>query len=215
MKKNIAVLGLGKFGMSLAKALHDMGADVLAVDKDMEAVKEISNSCTEAVCVDVENEEEIGTLDLMNMDIVVSSMGRNLSASIMAVTVSKEQHVPFVLAKSSSLRMASILKKIGADKIIIPEEESGIRTARVLVSDTLLDYFHVDDNLCMIEMKPLHEWIGKSPLELNLRKNYQLNIVAKQDKIGEKWQLIIPDEKLTEVCKLLVVLEKSQLSKIM
>lgn len=215
MKKSIAVLGLGKFGMSLAKALHDMGAEVLAVDKDMEAVKEISNYCTEAVCLDVENEEELGTLDLMNMDIVVSSMGRNLSASIMAVTVSKEHHVPFVLAKSSSLRMASILKKIGADKIIIPEEESGIRAARILVSDTVLDYFHVDDNLCMIEIKPLPEWIGKSLVELNLRKNYQLNIVARQDMAGRKWHLIDPNEKLTEICKLLVVLEKSQLSKIM
>ncbi len=213
MKKSIAVLGLGKYGMSLAKAMHDMGADVLAVDKDMEAVKEISDHCTEAVCIDLLNEEEIGTLDLKNMDIVVSAMGGNLAASIMAVAVSKEQQVPSVVAKSSSLRMSSILKKIGADKVIIPEEESGIRTARILTSDTILDYFQVDDNLCMIEMEPLAEWLNKSPLELNLRKNYQINIVAKQDHAGSKWKLINPEEPLTELCRLLIVLEKAQLSK--
>ncbi|MCR4575519.1 MAG: TrkA family potassium uptake protein [Lentisphaeria bacterium] len=215
MKKSIAVLGLGKYGMSLAKAMYDMGADVLAVDKDMDTVKEISGYCTEAICMDVLNEEEIGNLDLKNMDIVVSAMGGNLAASIMAVAVSKEQHVPSIVAKSSSSRMSSILKKIGANMIIIPEEESGLRTARVLASDTILDYFQVDDNLCMIEMEPLPEWTGKSPLDLSLRRNYLINIVAKQDHAGSKWKLIDPDDKLKETCRLLIVLEKAQLSKLL
>ena len=214
MKKSIAVLGLGKYGMSLAKAMYDMGADVLAVDKDEEKVKEAAASCTEAVCMDLSNEEEISTLDLKNMDIVVSAMGRNLAASIMAVSVSKEQNVPSVVAKSSSVRMSSILKKIGADKVIIPEEESGIRSARILASDTFLDYFKVDEHLCMIEMKPYHDWIDRSPLELNLRKQYRINIVAKQDKPGDKWELINPVDKLSENCRLLIVLEESQLAKL-
>ncbi|MCR4584852.1 MAG: TrkA family potassium uptake protein [Lachnospiraceae bacterium] len=214
MKKSIAVLGLGKYGMSLAKAMYDMGADVLAVDKDEEKVKEAAASSTEAVCMDLSNEEEISTLDLKNMDIVVSAMGRNLAASIMAVSVSKEQNVPSVVAKSSSVRMSSILKKIGADKVIIPEEESGIRSARILASDTFLDYFRVDENLCMIEMNPYHDWIDRSPLELNLRKQYRINIVAKQEKPGDKWELINPVDKLSETCRLLIVLEESQLAKL-
>ncbi|MCR5410770.1 MAG: TrkA family potassium uptake protein [Lachnospiraceae bacterium] len=214
MKRSIAVLGLGKYGMSLAKAMYDMGADVLAVDKDEEKVKEISDSCTEAFCIDLASEEEIASLDLKSMDIVVSAMGRNLAASIMAVAVSKEQNVPSVVAKSSSARMSAILKKIGADKVFIPEEESGMRSARIFASDTFLDYFQVDDNLCMIEMEPYADWIDKSPAELNLRKHYEINIVAKQEGKGCKWELINPTEKLSRTCRLLIVLEKNQLNRL-
>ena len=211
MEKSIAVLGLGNYGMSLAKEMYDMGADVLAVDKDEEKVKEISGFCTEAVCIDLSSEEEIGTLDLKNMDIVVCAMGRNLAASIMAVTVCKEQNVPTVMAKSSSKRMSSILKKVGADKVIIPEAENGIRTARIITSDTFLDYFQVDENLCMIEMSPAPDWVGQSLADLDLRKKYRINIVAMQEDTGAKWELINPFEKLSENCRLLIILEHSQL----
>lgn len=214
MKKSIAVLGLGKYGMSLAKALYDMGADVLAVDKDSEKVREISDNCTEALCIDLASEEEIAALDLTNMDIVVCAMGRNLAASIMSVTVSKEQGVDFVVAKSSSERMTSVLKKIGADKVVVPEEENGIRSARILTSDTVLDYFQVDDNLCMIETRPHADWAGKSPVELNLRKHYEINIVARKEDGGGRWELINPNEKLSPTCKLMIVLERSQLKKL-
>lgn len=214
MTKSVAVLGLGKYGMSLAKAMYDMGADVLAVDKDEEKVKEIAEYCTEAICMDVSSEEEIENLDLKNMDIVVSAMGRNLSASIMAVAVAKEHNVPSVIAKSSSSRMSSILKKIGADKVVIPEEASGMQSARILLSDTVLDYFQVDENLCMIEMKPIKSWIGKNLLDLDIRKCYNINIVAKQEKVGHKWELIDPVDVLSNDCRLLIVLRKSKLSKL-
>ena len=213
MGKSIAVLGLGNYGMSLAKEMYNMGADVLAVDKDEEKIKEIADHCTEAVCLDLSSEEEITTLDLKSMDIVVWGMGKNLAASIMAITVSKEQNVPVVVAKSSSLRMTSILKKIGADKVVVPEEENGKRSARIIASDTLLDYFQVDDNLCMIEMNPAAEWVGKSLVELNLRKHYKIHIVAKQEDKDSKWELINPSEKLSENSRLLIVLERSQLEK--
>ncbi len=211
MNKSIAILGLGNYGMSLAKEMYDMGADVLAVDRDEEKIKEISSFCTEAVRVDLSSEEEISTLDLKSMDIVVCCMGRNLAASILVVTISKEQKVPVVIAKSSSRRMSSILKKVGADKVIIPEAENGIRSARILMSDTFLDYFQVDDNLCMIEMKPKTEWVNRSLAELDLRKQYKINIVAKQETSGSKWELINPFEKLSASCRLLIISEKSQL----
>ena len=214
MNKSIAVLGLGNYGMSLAKEMYEMGADVLAVDKDAEKIKEISNYCTEAVCIDLLSEEEISGLDLKSMDIVVCAMGRNLAASIMGITVSKEQNVSTVMAKSSSNRMTSILQKVGADKVIIPEAENGVRTARIISSDTFLDFFQVDDNLCMIEMKPRAEWVGHTLAELDIRKQYKVNIVAKQEDAEKKWELINPVEKLSPTCRLLIVLEKSQLTKL-
>ena len=106
MKKSIAVLGLGKYGRSLAENLYKMGADVLAVDIKEELINEISDKCTSAVCADLTNEEEVSALGLANMDIVISAMGRNLAASIMSVAVAKDQGVPFVVAKTYTDRMA-------------------------------------------------------------------------------------------------------------
>ncbi len=154
MKKSVAVLGLGRYGTSLAKSLYDMGADVLVADINEDKIEEMKDHCTVAVCADLENEEEIKALDIKNMDTVVCAMGRNLAASIMIVAVAKELGVPLVVAKSSSERMSSILRKVGADKIIIPEDFGGNQSARILLSDNFMDYFQVDDNLSMIEIKP-------------------------------------------------------------
>ena len=122
MKKSIAVLGLGKFGRSLVRTLSSLGADVLAVDREETIVKEMADLCSEAVCADLASEESLIALGLKDMDVVVVAVGRNLEASIFAVSVAKEQGVPLVVAKSDSPRMSAILRKIGADKVIIPEE---------------------------------------------------------------------------------------------
>ncbi len=213
MKKSIAVLGLGKYGMSLAKALYDMGMDVLAVDMDEDKIKEIAEYSTYAICMDLTNEDDVAELDLKSMDIVVTAMGRNLSASIMAVAVSKEKGVPLIVAKSSSERMTSILKRIGADKVVVPEQISGIQSARILVSDTMLDYFQVDNNLCMVEMYPLDKWVGRSLIDLNLRKNHLINAVAKKDH-NATWQLIDPSVPLKKEDRLLIVVERTALNKL-
>ena len=158
MKKSVAVLGLGKYGKSLAENLYRMGADVLAVDKDESVVNEIASKCTAAICANLENEDEVMALELKNMDIVVSAMGSNLAASIMCVAVAKDQKVPVVVAKSSNDRMSSILKKIGVDKILDPEGEGGLRSASILLSNSFRDFFELDSNMYMIEMDIKKEW---------------------------------------------------------
>ncbi|MCR5754481.1 MAG: TrkA family potassium uptake protein [Acetatifactor sp.] len=213
MKKSIAVLGLGKYGRSLAESLYAMGMDVLVADKDEERIKEFAAKATVAVCADLEDESVVKELGLKNMDIVVIAMGSNLGASIMAVAVAKEQGVPFVMAKASSERMASILSKVGVDKIVDPEGESGMRTARVLTSTSYLDFFNVDDNLCMVEMNPKDKWVGKSIKTLNLRKLYNLNVVAMKKKSGA-WSFVDPDAELTKDITLLIALEKKDLKRI-
>ena len=178
MKKSIAVLGLGKYGMSLAHALSDLGVDVLAVDKEEALVKEAAEFCTAAICAELIKEENLKTLGLKDMDVVVVAIGRNLEASIISVMVSKELGVPTVVAKSTSDRMTSILQRIGADKVIMPEEYAGKRSATILASQSVLDYFQVDKNLCMVEIKPFENWIGKTLTELNMRNSLEINVVA-------------------------------------
>ena len=213
MKKYIAVLGLGKYGTSLVRSLDELGADVLAVDRDEEAVKKVADYCTEAVCADLADEKSLQSLGLKDMDIVVVAIGDNLEASIFSVAAAKEQGVPLILAKSSSERMSSILRKVGADRVIMPEEYAGKRSATILASDNVLDYFQVDESLCMIEMLPLSDWVGKSLIELNLRNSHQVNVVARKNE-NNKWIMTDPEQPLQENTKLLVVLEQKNLGRI-
>ena len=145
MKKSIAVLGLGKFGRSLVRKLSELKADVLAADYDEAVVKEVADLCSEAVCADLSREESLKELDLSDMDIVVVAVGRNLEASIFAVSAAKEQGVPYILAKSTSDRMTSILMKVGADSVIMPEEYAGIKTAYKLMEDAMPDQIKPED----------------------------------------------------------------------
>lgn len=210
MAKSIAVLGLGKFGMSLVRSLNEMGADVMAVDKVETYVQEIASYCSAAICADLANEEDLNKLGLKEMDIVVCAMGESLEASILSVAVAKEQGVPLIVAKSSSTRMSSILRKVGANRVIMPEEYAGARSAAMLVSESVLDYFELGSRLSMIEMVPLNEWIGKSMAELNIRNKYQMTIVAGKDEKGE-WMPMDPEQPLQEKMKLLAVVDRKNL----
>ncbi|MBR4393437.1 MAG: TrkA family potassium uptake protein [Oscillospiraceae bacterium] len=213
MSRSIAVLGLGKFGRSLAEGLYAQGMDLMVVDKNPEKIREFSSKATIAVCANLENEEEIQALDLKNMDMVVVCMGTNLAPSVMCVMEAKDQGVPFVMAKALSPQMGSILKKVGADQVINPEAESGMRTARALASPTILDLFDVGENLCMIEMVPDRKWIGKNLLELDLRQKRGINVIAMKEP-GKTWSYLDANSPIQEDATLLVVLEKEQLNKI-
>ena len=210
MKRSVAVLGLGKYGRSLAENLYLLGADVLAVDNNEKTVEEFADKCTSAVCANLSNEEEVNALGLKDMDIVVVATGDDLAASIMSIAVAREQGVPHVVAKSSSDRMSSILLKVGADKILDPEGDGGKRSARILLSSTFKDYFQLDDNMYMVEMIPKDEWIGKSLVELDLRSKMKLNVVAERKK-GELWHFVSPKDPVEADSILLIVMEKSHM----
>ena len=212
-RKSVAVLGLGKYGLSLAKSLYEMGVDVLGADMDPDRVKEAAGCTTAAVCADLSVEDEVLALELSNMDIVVTAMGENLTSSIMCVVIAKEQDVPLIVAKCSNKRTASILTKVGADKTIIPEEEEGIRSARILANDNMLDYFQIGSNLSMVEMRPKEQWIGKTLTELHLRKTHNLNVVAVKEE-GGQWELADPENPFTTTMKLLIVLESDDLGRL-
>lgn len=212
MKKSVAVLGLGKYGQSLAESLYSLGEDVLVVDKNERLIRDMAPKVTSAVCADLDNEDEVVALGLQNMDIVISCMGGNTAASIMSVAIAKEKGVPVVIAKASSPRMKAILERVGADKIINPEKEGGVRSARILASQFIHDYIEIDDNLCMIELQPKKAWVGKNLIELNLRQKYNMNIAAIKHS-GGNWAYVDPTQKLHEDNLLLVIIEKDDINK--
>ena len=212
IKKSVAVLGLGKYGRSLAETLYSLGEDVLVVDRDESLIRDISPKVTAAICANLDIEDEVNALGLQNMDIVITCMGGSLSASILAVSIAKDKGVPVVIAKSSSERMKKILLRVGADKIICPEEDGGVRSARILTSRYIHDYIAIDDNLCMIELMPKKGWLGKNLIELDLRKKYNMNVAAIKEK-GGTWAFIDPGHILTDDNLLLIIIEKNMIDK--
>ena len=149
----------------------------------------------------------------LEQDVVVVAMGSDLTASITSVMAAKEVGVPFVMAKAADDRMGAILEKVGADKVIYPEEETGVRTARTLMSDSFMDYFDIDKNLCMLEMHPKEDWVGKNLIELNLREKYHANVVAIKD-ANKMHAFVDPNRKLEETDELLVLLDKTDIKKL-
>ncbi len=211
--KKFAVLGMGRFGRSVALALTDAGADVLIADVNEEIISKMSSSVKVATIVDLTDENAIKALDLGDMDGVVVATAHSLEASIMCVMVAKECGVKNITAKAGSHRMGDILKRVGADKIIFPEEESGIRTAKKLISSNFLEYYDYSDELCIIETEPRKEWLGKSLSELQLRAKYSANVIAVKEQ-GSIKKTIDPKAPLQEGCTLIIVMNKKDAKKL-
>lgn len=214
MNKSFAVFGIGKFGESVAIELSNAGCDVLAIDLDREKVHNISDQVTCAVKADVCDTESMKSLGISNMDAAIIAITGNLDASIMATIFAKEAGVPFVIAKSNDDTHTKILKKVGADKVIIPEHETGVRIARRLTTDNVLDFFELSQRIRMVEINIKPEWVGKTLRKLNLRQKHQINVIALRQN-GEVNVGPDPDEALPDKITLLITVDKKDLEKLL
>lgn len=213
-RKSFAIFGLGKFGFSVARELSQAGADVMAFDIDEEKVHEIASYVTKAMKVDVCDMETMESLGLSNMDGVIIAITGNLDASIMATIICKEVGVPYVISKSGDQIHATILQKLGADKVIVPEKESGIRVARSLMAGNIREFIELSDRIKMIEISTKKEWVGKTLRELNLRQKHGINVIG----IRDNNEILInydPDTPIRDTDSFVVVLDKKDLPKLM
>ena len=216
MAKSYAVLGIGRFGSGVAMTLYDSGADVLISDKDDELLRQFAPHATYAVPADLSEEDAVRNLGLGNMDAVIVAMGMDIEASILCVMIAKESGVPLVIAKARSKRMGEILTRVGADKIIYPELESGIRVAKSLISKYFINDFDISSNVSILEMRVKDDWIGKPLTELNLRKKYHVNVIAIKpagsSEYNHLFDISIP---LAEGDTLLVIIDKDQVDRLL
>ena len=177
-EKSYAVIGLGQFGMSVAETLAESDCDVLAIDAREENIQEIADKVTYAVRADVREPEVLRSLGVQNVDVAVIAVAENMEASIMATMQAKELGVPYVLAKAMNALHGKILEKIGADRVIYPEQSMGLRVARNLMSGGFLDVFELSTEFSMAEFPVPGDWVGKSLQELQLRESHDINIIA-------------------------------------
>jgi trk system potassium uptake protein TrkA len=193
MMKTFAVIGLGRFGTAVATQLFNMGYEVLAIDNNMEKINMISDYVTRAVCGDAKDENVLKTLGVRNCDCVVVSMGNNITDSVLITLTLKELGIKQVVCKAKDNQHKKILKKIGADRVIIPEHESGVKTAVSLVSDTFLDLINLSDEYSIADSVVPQSWVGKTISELSVRKKYGVNIVAIKNQLNDDDVNITPE----------------------
>ena len=213
MKKTYAVFGLGRYGIAVARELVDHGMEVIAVDSEERIVNMAADELPICKCADVTDPDVIRELGISNVDVVIIAMANNLEASVMAVTLCKEIGVKTVIAKCANEMHQKILSRVGADKVVFPENESGIRLAKNLLSSGFVDMVSLAKNVSMVELDVKPEWCGKNLIELNLRKKYSINVVALRR--GDMVSVDIdPREPLTDRVKLIVIANAEKLSKL-
>lgn len=183
--KSYMVIGLGRFGSEVARRLCQLGCEVLAVDTDGDLVQAISNDVTHAVVADGRDKSVLRALGAGEFDCGIVAIGDSLADSVLATMNLKELGVPRVVCKAHDETHRQVLKKLGADQIVIPEQEQAYRLARSLSSQNVLDYIELSEDYGIIDLPAPDSWQGKNLRELNVRAKLGVNILAvkKDDKI--------------------------------
>ena len=213
LQKSYAVFGLGRYGFAVAQELAQTGVDVLAVDMNEAVVNSVSAKLPLVKCADVTDPAVIKMLGIANMDVVIIAMAGDLEASVMATMLCKDAGVPTVITKCATDMGQRILTRIGADKVVFPETESGTRLAKNLLSAGFVDVIELSRDVVMVEMNVRPEWVGKNLIDLALRRRYGINVVAIRR--GEDISVNVdPNKPLTADAKLLVIANTDKFSKL-
>lgn len=211
--KSYAVLGLGRYGSSVAEELVKNGAEVLAVDVDQNNVNCAAEFIPVCKCADITEPETIKKLGISNIDVVIIAMANNLEASVMAIMLCKEAGVKNIIVKCGNEMHQKIFRQVGADKVIFPEKESGARLAKNLLSSGFAEMIELSPEVSMVELEVKDEWVGQTLIELSLRKKYSVNVVAirKKDAISTTVDPTLPLEKEMQ---LIVIANTEKLQKL-
>lgn len=178
MKREFAVIGLGRFGGSICKELSSEGMQVLAIDNDPQKVNEFKNIASHAVIADSTDEAALKELGIKNLDHVIIAIGDNIQASILTTVILTDLGIKKITVKAQNDYHEKILNKIGADFVVHPERDMGKRIAHSLISSNILDYLELSDDHSIVEVKAGNKMIGKTLIDLDIRANFGCNVVA-------------------------------------
>ena len=212
--RSYAVFGLGRYGKEVAQELVNSGADILAVDIDEDIVNAAVPGIPCCKCADITDPEALRQLGIAEIDVVIIAMANHLEESVMSAMLCKEMGVKTVIAKCASEMNCRILRKVGADRAVQPERDSGIRLAKNLLSSGFLDDIELSRDVSIVEIDVRPDWIGKNLLELELRKRHRLNVVAIVQN-GKTRTDIDPEETLAADMKLVVIANVEKLNRLL
>ncbi len=178
INKVYAVFGLGRYGSSIARELVRNGVEVLAVDKNEDIVNAVIEDIPFAKCADITEKGVLEELGVENVDVAIVAMAGSLESSVMSTLLLKESGIKTVIVKCADEMQGKILTRVGADKVVIPEHESGVRLAKNLLSSGFVDVVELARDVSLVELDVKDEWVGYSLSELGLRSKYSVNVVA-------------------------------------
>jgi trk system potassium uptake protein len=176
--KQFAVIGLGRFGSSVARTLYSAGHQVLGIDESEERVRANLDNCTRAVEADATDETALRSLGIRNFDTVIVGIGGDIQASILVTLMLKEIGVKQVVVKAQSVLHGKVLDKVGADRVVFPERDMGTRVARSLVASNILEYIELAPDFSILEMLVSEKMVGKNLRQLDLRNRFDVNVIA-------------------------------------
>lgn len=178
------VLGLGRFGTAFAKTMSELGHDVLGVDGDPKIVQNLSDELAHVISSDVSNEDFLKSIGVSNFDAAVVAIGNNLESSILATALLKELGAKHIIAKAQNELHGKVLTTVGANRIVFPERDMGIRVANNLASNNIIDIIHLSEDYSIMETSIPEKWVDKTIAELSIRTKYKVNVLAVR--VGEE-----------------------------
>ncbi len=204
-EKGFCVIGLGNFGFHLATTLFKARHDVLVIDESQEKVDFIANSVTNAVCGDATNEAVLRAAGVKGCECAIICMENNLSDSILITLLLKELGMKRIVVRATDERQKKVLLKVGADMVVLPEKDSGTKLAYTLSKRGVVDFFVTSGDFSIVEILTPKSWVGKSVIDIDVRKKYNLNIIAVSAPGEEKLDLLADPNHIFAVNELLVV----------
>lgn len=215
MSKLIGILGLGIFGSTIAKTLSEFGSDVIAVDKYEENVNRIEPYIAKGVVGDFTDIELLRTIGLEDCDAVVIATGTYLEASVLGVLNCKKLGIKHIIAKAKNKNYREVLEEIGSTIVVQPEKESGVRVAKNLLRTNIEDIVRLDDSTSVVEFYPPERWIGKSLIQLDLRRKYDINIIGmRRNKLGRLLVSFDPNEPIAKDFVLVGITESDKFEQV-
>ncbi len=209
MDKQYVVLGLGIFGSTVVKTLSEYGCEILAIDKDPECVSRIAEYATKAVIGDVTDLEFLKSLGVDEFDIGIMAIGDHLEEAVLATMNLKECGVPYIVAKAKNKRFKVVLEKVGADSVIRPEKDMGVRLAKRFLRKNITELIELDSENSIAEIIVPQAWVGKTLNELNLRQVAGINILGKRNPETNKLELPVDPHEVLKYGDRYIVLART------
>ena len=179
--RTIGILGLGIFGQSVLKTLQDQDVDIVAIDDHEDVINQYESMITTGIVGDITEMDLLDAADIGTCDTVVIATGENLESSVLAVMHCKALGVERVIVKVKNEVTKEVLEKIGADLVILPEVEAGMSLAKMILFQHGIEVFQLDEAVVVVEFTVPASWVGKSIRDLEIRDQYQLNIIGYRD----------------------------------
>ncbi len=210
MQQRVVVIGLGIFGFNIVRELYESGFEVIAIDKNKEAVQRVRDCSTKAILADGTDKEIMEEIGIQEDDVVIISFGEDLAAATLITLHLKQMKVKTIIVKAPNEEHKLILEKVGATEVMIPEKEIAHKVAKSLISPNVIDYLPLSDDYMIFEMAPPNSFLGKTIAQLQLRSRYHIEVIAIRDIVSDKIQMVPAADFVIKDGEVLVVVGKEK-----